>query len=110
MLPRIRSRLLAIQPHSKVYTEGRARRYAPGSLYSTYNKSGNETPSAVSASASPSSAGDQHEVGFDDPAMVTRGKSIWEVMRGWLVFKMFTFDTLVDNSLRVCSELADCIL
>ena len=40
-------------------------------------------------------------VRFDNPEVVTRGKSTWEVFRGWLVFKLFTLDVLVDNSLKV---------
>lgn len=41
------------------------------------------------------------EVRFDSTEVVARGKSTWEVLRGWLVFRIFTFDTLVDNSLKV---------
>lgn len=28
-------------------------------------------------------------------------KSNWELFRGWLVFKLFTYDSLVDNSFKV---------
>ncbi len=42
-------------------------------------------------------------VRFDSPEAVTRGKSTWEVFRGWLVFKLFTYDWLVDNNLKVGS-------
>lgn len=44
------------------------------------------------------------EVRFDSPHAVTRGKSTWEVLRGWLVFKLFTYDILVDNSLKVGAQ------
>lgn len=40
-------------------------------------------------------------VSFDSPEAVTRGKSTWEVFRGWLVFKLFSYDWLVDNNLKV---------
>lgn len=41
------------------------------------------------------------DVRFDSPEAVTRGKSAWEVFRGWLVFKLFSYDTLVDNGFKV---------
>ena len=28
-------------------------------------------------------------------------KSNWELFRGWMVFRMFTHDSIVDNSLKV---------
>ena len=31
-------------------------------------------------------------------------KSNWELFRGWLVFKMFTYNSLVDNSFKVRYE------
>lgn len=40
-------------------------------------------------------------VRFDSSEAVTRGKTTWEVMRGWLVFKLFAYDTLVENSMKV---------
>ena len=40
-------------------------------------------------------------VRFDSPEEATSGKSTWEVFRGWLVFKLLTYDFLVDHSLRV---------
>ena len=40
-------------------------------------------------------------VRFDNPEVATRGKSAWEVIRGWLVFKLFTYDSVVDNNLEV---------
>lgn len=44
------------------------------------------------------------QVRFDSSEAVTRGKSTWEVMRGWLVFKLFAYDTLVDNSMKVSCQ------
>lgn len=41
------------------------------------------------------------EVTFGDSEWATRGKTTWEVFRGWLVFKLFSYDILVDNSLKV---------
>jgi len=41
-------------------------------------------------------------VRFDSPEEATSGKSMWEVFRGWLVFKLLTYDFLVDHSLTVC--------
>ncbi len=38
---------------------------------------------------------------FDSPDVATAGKTTREVLRGWLVFKLFTYDYLVDNSLKV---------
>ena len=35
-----------------------------------------------------------------DPESAIRGKTSWEVFRGWLVFKLFSYD-LVDNSTKV---------
>ena len=43
------------------------------------------------------------EVRFDSPQAVAKGKSTWEVFRGWLVFKMFSYDMLVDNGAMVCT-------
>ena len=38
---------------------------------------------------------------FDDSERSIQGKSTWEVVRGWLVFKLLSYDILVDNSLKV---------
>ena len=40
-------------------------------------------------------------VRFDSPELATGGKSTSEVLRGWAVFKLFTYDSIVDNSLKV---------
>ncbi len=48
------------------------------------------------------------EVRFDRREEVTRGKNIWELFRGWLVFKLFTYNTIVDNSMKVC-QFAWCV-
>ena len=40
-------------------------------------------------------------VQFDSPEVATAGKSTKEVFRGWVVFKLLTYDFLVNNSLRV---------
>eukprot|EP00731_Ephydatia_muelleri_P022552 Em0015g135a len=42
-------------------------------------------------------------VRFDSPELVTCGKSTSEVLRGWTVFKLFTYDPIVDNSLKLFS-------
>ena len=60
---------------------------------------GTDPPSARSISSN--GCANDSEVRFDSPEAVTRGKSGWEVFRGWLVFKSFTYDALVDNSLKV---------
>ena len=38
---------------------------------------------------------------FCDSEEATRRKTMYEIFRGWLVFKLFTYETLVDNSLKV---------
>lgn len=38
---------------------------------------------------------------FNCPEVATSGKSGWEVFRGWLAFKLFTYGYLVDNSFKV---------
>ena len=38
---------------------------------------------------------------FDSPEVATAGKSTKEILRGWVVFKLLTYDFLVNNSLRV---------
>ena len=35
-------------------------------------------------------------------------KSNWELFRGWMVFKMFTYNSLVDNSFKVFLIIARC--
>lgn len=40
-------------------------------------------------------------VQFDSPEVATAGKTTREVLRGWLVFKLFTYDYLVENSVKV---------
>ncbi|KAL5477160.1 hypothetical protein EMCRGX_G023912 [Ephydatia muelleri] len=42
-------------------------------------------------------------VRFDSPELATGGKSTSEVLRGWTVFKLFTYDPIVDNSLKLFS-------
>lgn len=55
----------------------------------------------ISLGRSGQSYGGAAGVRFDSPEEVTSGKSTWEVLRGWLVFKMLAFDYLVNNSLKV---------
>ncbi len=64
----------------------------------------NSVGSAKAASTSP--VGDKPNVDFGDPEIATRGKTTWEVFRGWLVFKIFTYDAIVDNSIKVSSSIA----
>ena len=54
--------------------------------------------SLVSKSCKESSGND---IDFGDPTRATQGKTTWEVLRGWLVFKIFTYDVIVNNSLKV---------
>ena len=48
-------------------------------------------------------------VKFDSPQVATQGKANREVFRGWLVFKLLTYDFMVDNSLKVrrCPQKAE---
>lgn len=48
-----------------------------------------------------SSCGQEGDVIFADTGKATRRKTTQEVIRGWLVFKLFTYDALVNNSLKV---------
>ena len=41
------------------------------------------------------------DVGLVGPKQAFGVKSNWELFRGWMVFKMFTYDSLVDNSFKV---------
>lgn len=36
-------------------------------------------------------------------------KSNWELFRGWLVFKLFTYDSLVDNSFKVSTRTVNIV-
>ena len=36
-----------------------------------------------------------------DPESAIRGKTSWEVFRGWVVFKVLSYDLVVDNSTKV---------
>ena len=55
-------------------------------------------------------------VNFNSPQVATKGKSTGEVFRGWLVFKLFSYDWVVDNSMKVrrggggapCRACTDC--
>ena len=65
----------------------------------------------ISQSAYPFSIGarhrsDQHDAtsSFLSPSKAFAVKSNWELFRGWLVFKMFTYNSLVDNSEKVRSR------
>ena len=63
----------------------------------------------VSTSGDPFVKG-QDPHGLDDvelvgPKQAFGVKSNWELFRGWMVFKMFTYDSLVDNSFKVHFEV-----
>ena len=52
--------------------------------------------------ASTARDGSREAVKFDSPEVATAGKTVWEVFRGWMVFKLFTYDFPVDHSMKVC--------
>ncbi len=43
----------------------------------------------------------ENPVDFESPQKATAGKSNYDLLRGWLVFNLFTNDHLVDNALKV---------
>jgi len=40
-----------------------------------------------------------------DPESAIRGKTSWEIFRGWTVFKILSYDVVVDNSIKVSAPL-----
>ena len=57
---------------------------------------------AVDAQGSrPSARIESAQVDLQHSEQVFARKSGGELLRGWVVFKMFTFDSLVDNGLKV---------
>ncbi len=40
-------------------------------------------------------------VNLKDTQVATSGKSVWEVLRGWTVLKLFTYDIMVNHNIKV---------